>query len=366
MPYTAASLIPELEDVVQRGTPERRSDMLKRVTSLFLEGAPRYNEDHIRLFDDVFLSLVEEIEAKARAELSRRIAPLTNAPLEILRRLAHDDDIAVAGPVLAESPRLETEDLLPVARSKGQAHLFAISSRKGLDETLTDVLVNRGDSDVIRKVASNKGARLSPAGYSTVIERAQNDGVVAEAVVQREDLPDHLFRELLIRATEVVQRRLLAAARPETQSEIRRVLASVSNQMSAAAAPARDFGPALEKVRALHQAGQLGERDIAEFAGDKHYEEMVAALSELCSVPIEVVARLIAGERPDPVLILCKAAGFAWTTTRSIILARPGANGKSNPTLEAAYSNFDKLSASTAQRVVRFWQVTPAPIARAS
>jgi uncharacterized protein (DUF2336 family) len=362
-----SSLIPELEDVVQRGTPERRADMLKRMTSLFLQGAPRYNEDHIRLFDDVFVRLIEEIEAKARAELSRRLAPLSNAPMQILRRLAHDDDIAVAGPVLAESPRLATDDLLPIARSKGQAHLFAISGREGLDETLTDILVNRGNTEVVRKVAANKSARLSPAGYSSVIERAGKDGVLAEAVVQRDDLPDPLFRELLTRATEVVQRRLLAAARPETQAEIRRVLAKVSGEIEAAAAPApaRDFAPALAKMRALHAGAKLTERDIAEAADGKHYEEMVAALSVLCSVPLDVIDKLMHGERPDPVLILCKSAGFAWTTARAIILARPGMHGKSSHSLEEAYANFDKLSASTAQRVVRFWQASQAPLARA-
>ncbi len=363
---TIASLIPELEDVVQHGSPERRADMLKRMTSLFIEGAPRYNDDHIRLFDDVFNRLIEEIETKARAELSRRLAPLLNAPMELLRRLAQDEDIAVAGPVLAESPRLVTDDLLPIARSKGQAHLFAISGRHGLDETLTDVLVNRGDSEVVRKVAANKTARLSPAGYSSVVERAAKDGILAEAVVQREDLPDNLFRELLVRATEVVQRRLLAAARPETQAEIKRVLAKVSDEIRAAVAPARDFGPAQDKIRALLEVGKLGEREVADFAGSRNYEDTAAALSALSSVPIDAIDRLMAGERPDPVLILCKAAGFSWTTARAIILARPGNHGKSSPALEAAYANFDKLSAPTAQRVVRFWQTTDTPLRKAS
>jgi hypothetical protein len=44
-------------------------------------------------------------------------------------------------------------------------------------------------------------------------------------------------------------------------------------------------------------------------------------------------------------------------TARAIIAARPGGKGSSNQALEAAFANFEKLSASTAQRVVRFWQV---------
>jgi len=38
-------------------------------------------------------------------------------------------------------------------------------------------------------------------------------------------------------------------------------------------------------------------------------------------------------------------------------MARPTARGTSTAALDAAFANFEKLSASTAQRVVRFWQV---------
>ncbi len=352
----ALSLIPELEDVVQHGSAEKRAEKLRQITSYFLEQAPSFSEDHIRLFDDVFGQLIEEIETRARAELARRLAPVANAPLEILRRLANDDDIAVAGPVLEQSPRLDEADLLDVANSKGQAHLFAISGRKGLDESVTDVLVRRGDREVVRKVAGNPGARLSEDGYSNLVKRAEKDGDLAEAVAQRPDIPDYLFRELLTRATEVVQRRLLATARPETQAEIRRVLAKVSEEVGAQAKPMRDYAAAQSKVRTLKQSGKLTEAALTGFADAERYEETVAALAELSDVPIEVVDRLMVGERPDPVLILCKAGGFGWNTARAIILTRPAVRGKTSVALEAAFANFDKLSPSTAKRVVRFWQ----------
>jgi hypothetical protein len=73
-------------------------------------------------------------------------------------------------------------------------------------------------------------------------------------------------------------------------------------------------------------------------------------------VPVEVVDRLMSGERADPVLILARAAGFGWPTVREIIIARPGPK-PSSLTLDASYENFERLTAATAQRVVRFWQV---------
>jgi uncharacterized protein (DUF2336 family) len=360
--FAAASLIPELEDVVRNGSREKRADALKRITSLFIEGAAHFNEDHVQLFDDVFSQLIAEIEAKARAELSLRLAPVENAPAAVVRKLAQDDDITVAGPLLMRSRRLDDAALVEIAQSKGQAHLLAIAGRSEIAEAITDVLVKRGDREVIHNVADNRQARLSLNGFSTLVKRAEADGVLAEKVCQRPDIPPHLFRALLMQATDLVQKRLLSKAKPETANEIRRVLAKVSNEIGATAAP-RDYAKAQGVVAALKQAGRLTEAELASFAKDGSFEETVVALAMLCAVPLEVVDRLMSGERADPVLILCKAADFSWQTVRAIILARPGRQGTSTQGFDEAFANFDKLSSSTAQRVVRFWQVRPAKTA---
>ena len=352
----SASLIPELEEVIQHGSQEKRAKMLKRIANLFVDGSPHFNEDHNGLFDDVLCRLVIEIETKARAEMARTLAPIDNAPSGLIKKLARDEDISVAGPVLAESPRLQDNDLVELARTKGQAHLAAIAGRSGIGEAVTDVLVERGDTAVVRNVADNQSAKLSEGGFSALVKRAEGDGDLAEKVGQRPDIPAHLFRDLLVRATAVVQQRLLQAAKPETRNEIQRVLDKISKEFDKSA-PARDYAAAQRTVIALYQTGDLGEAELAAIAKDKKFEETVAALSLLCGVPIETADRLMAGDRPDPILILCKAAGYGWNTARAIIMSRPSAKGTSAHALDAAFANFEKLSASTAQRVVRFWQV---------
>jgi uncharacterized protein (DUF2336 family) len=351
------SLIPELEEVLQNGSREKRADTLKRITSLFVDGASRYTEDHVRLFDDVFGRLIAEIEAKARAELSSRLAPVENAPANVVRHLAQDDDISIAGPMLMRSGQLEEADILEIAKKQSQAHLLAISARTGIGEAITDVLVKRGDREVVRNVADNQRARLSPTGFSTLVKRAVTDGILAEKVGQRSDIPAHLFRDLLMQATEVVQKRLLVKAKPETADEIRRVLAKVSSEI--AQSKPRDYTAAQRTVLALRQAGTFGETELCDFAKAGRFEESVAALSLLCAVPIEVVDRFMLADRADPLLILCKCAGFGWPTARAIMTVRPGRQASSQG-LDDAYANFEKLSPSTARRVVRFWQVRPA------
>ena len=349
----SASPIPELENVIQAGSPQQRAEALKRITAFFLSGASRFNEDHVRLFDDVFGRLIAEIESKARAELAHRLAPVANAPVEVVRRLAKDDDIAVAGPLLSQSRRLAETDLVDIARTKSQAHLLAISGRAGIAEPVTEVLVRRGDREVVRTVAENRQARLSEDSFSALVDRAEKDGVLAEKVGLRPDIPPRLFRDLLLKATEVVQQRLFASARPETQAEIRRVLAKISDEVGAYAAP-RDYSQAQRTIRG---EGKLDEAALVDFAKGRKYEETIAALASLCSVPIDVVDRLMGGDRPDPILILCKSAGWGWPTAKTIIMARPSGKGSSSQGLDTAYSNFERLSPATAQRVMRFWQL---------
>ena len=349
-----ASLLPELEDVVQHGSAEKRAETLRRITSLFLDGAAAFNDEHVAVFDDVIGYLIEEIETRALAELAIRLAPVPNAPVGVVTRLAESDDIAVAEPVLKKA-RISDPELIRIAQTKGQAHLLALSSRGKVSEALADVIVARGDREVSRSIAINAAAKLSENAFSTLIKRAEQDGVLAERVGQRTDIPPRLFRQLLMQASDVVQKRLLAQAKPETAAEIRKILARVTDEVGARAAP-RNYTAALTAVRQMHKDGRLSEADIVAFAEAGKYEETIAALATLCAVPVEVVDRLMNGERADPVLILARAAGFGWPTVRSVICSRPGPK-PSRDVLDAALENFERLTPGTAQRVVRFWQV---------
>lgn len=350
------SLIAEIEEAVQRGSPDRRADTLRNVADLFLGAAVRLSEDKVALFDDVIGHLIDQIEIKALVELGERLAPIANAPVEVIRRLAHHDDVAVAGPVLMHSARLTEGDLLEIAETKGQAHLLAMSNRKRLGEPLTDILVRRGNNAVLRKVAGNSGARFSHIGFGALVDRARNDGALAEQVVGRDDVPPHLVRMLVSQATEVVHRHLLAVAPPDVKIEIERVLAKVSAEVTVELSAARE-GSAVDMVRAMHEDGKLGERDLDSFARAGRFDEAVAALALLCDMPLDVVDSVMRDDRVDPIVILAKSAGLDWHTLCALISIGRGGRGVSALDLQTVRQDFNRLSRSTARRVLRFWQV---------
>jgi uncharacterized protein (DUF2336 family) len=354
---TQASLIPELDDVLSHGSVEKRADTLRRITNLFIDGVGYYDEDHVGLFDDVLVRLLVDVESKTLAEVAHRLAPVETAPPKLIRRLAEHDDIAIAGPVLKRSVRLLESELIAIATTMGPDHLLAISGRHQIGMAVTDILVERGDRDVVRSLVANTGATFSEASFDNLLKRAETDGILAETLGQRSDIPIYLFCQLVAQAKEVVNRRLEAASGPQAQSEIKRLLFEVSNHVDATAAPQRDYRAAQREVSDMRQNGSLDQTQLATFARTGRFEEMVTALSTLCAVPLEVVDRLMAGDRTDPVLILCKAVGFEWQTVRAILVAHPGGKVARAQRFDEARRNFERLSQSTAQRVVRFWQI---------
>jgi uncharacterized protein (DUF2336 family) len=349
-----ALYIPELDELIMRGSRERQTETLERVTAFFLDGASRFNEDHVQLFDLVFTRMLDHIGTTARSELSCRLAPVGNAPAAAVRRLAHDDSIAVAGPVLKQA-RLSEGDLIDIVQNKSQAHLLAISTRVRLAEPVTDVLLRHGDQEVLRSLADHRGARLSRDGFCILVERAKTDAVLAEKILLRPDVPPRLVHDLLLTATDAVRRGLIPRAAAEKRS-------GVGHAPATASIGSRDNSRAQRRIAALHQEGKLDEALLIAFAENGEYEQMIAALASLCAVPVEVVDRLMDAEQPDPVLILCKSAGWAWTTTAAILKARPCSARASSENFDNARADFDRLSLTTARRVVRFWQVRPRTI----
>jgi len=353
------SLIAELEDAIQSGSKDKRIDALRRITDLFVADADRLNDQQIDVFDDVLGHLIKRIEARALAELSERLAPIKNAPNDVVRRLASDDDITVAAPILTQSLRLSDGDLIEIASTKTQAHLLAISERPNINTPVTDVLLKRGDEQVFHKLAGNSGANFSENGFAALVKHSERDERLAEKVGLRLDVPLRLFRELLMRATEAVRSRLLALAGPEVREQIQRVLATISEDARHEAnfQSAQEATKAQARALALQADGLLNEASLFEAAKAGRHADTIAALALLCGAPFSLVENLLQSEHREALLVPCKAAGIEWPTVRIILNSRSSGRTMADQDLDRARNDYGKLSQNNARRVLRFWQV---------
>jgi uncharacterized protein (DUF2336 family) len=350
------SLLDELESAIQSGSSDRRAEMLARITDLFVDNAPRVNDEQVGVFDDVFEYLIREIESEAMLQLSNRISAVDNAPERLIRRLAHDDAIEVSGPVLARSDRLGEDELLAIARTRSQAHLAAIAGRAALGEQVTDVLVERGDVAVARKVAANSGARISELSLRSLVDRASDDGDLAHAVARRRELPPAMFRNLLARATDAVRKRLIDTANPATAKVINKIIAEISQKVESQTVSKRDYQNGKLAVIELQKQSGISPAAMVQFAKAQKLEETVVALSLLTGVSIDVIDRFLDDPSDDPILILCKAMDLDWNTTLPVLTVRHGVVQLRESRAEEANKKYRKLSTYSAQRVMRFWQ----------
>lgn len=184
---SSAALMRELNHAITVGSSERRLEMLRHVTEQFLTNASRLDQEHIELFDDVFVTLTKTIEAQALAQLSTSLASSGYTPKKTVQALAHHDEIAVSGPILSQSPALSDSDLVSIATTQNQEHLVAISQRATISEVVTDTLLKCGNTDVTHTLAKNSGARFSKAGFAVLVQRAKTDPNLAEPLSQRAD-----------------------------------------------------------------------------------------------------------------------------------------------------------------------------------
>ena len=348
-------LISELEDAVRRGSPEKRVETLKRVTDLFLGGCERLTEVQIQVFDDVLGHLITRMESKALVELSERLAPINNAPINVVHTLARDDEIAIAGPVLSLSDRLTTPDLIEIALAKSQSHLLAISKRSSLSESLTETLIERGDRQVLNKLAENAGARFSERAYAYLVEQSEADETLLEKIGLRIDIPLHIFRSLLMRVTEAVRARLLALATPEKRDEIREILASIPNAVIENEELDNDFPAAQRLVELMRENGELDQVALLELAKGRKYAAAVTALATLCSAPVDMIKQMLDDGRNEPLLVPCKVAGLSWLTLRALLQDDLLGRVASEDELNKLKSDYIRLSPSTARKLLEFW-----------
>jgi uncharacterized protein (DUF2336 family) len=360
------ALIHEIDLTIAHSSSGRRAEMVRHLTDLFLVNSDQYSDEEIALIDDVLVRLVATIEESARALLAIRLGPISNAPPKILRALAFDDAIDVASPILIRSERLDDEILIGCAKTKSQEHLLAISRRKTLAEAVTDILVERGDQQVVLSTVKNSGARFSNNGFEILVRRSDGDDLLAKCVGTRPDIPPHLFQQLLEIASETVRAKL-EAENPSARHDIQSVIVDVTSRIrtQAIVQPSK-YATAQVLVETLNLSGKLNPARLDIFAKAGQFEETVAALALMAGMPTDVVERKMNDEHAEFLLVLTKAIGLSWATTKIILELRAEKMLRSPYEIEQCFKSFHRLSQPTAQKILGFHRAREFPVTKRS
>jgi len=358
------SLVDELEAVIVSRDIGSRVDVLRRVTDLFVTGADRFDGAQRALFDEVMGRLVEEIDYAARVAFGERLATISNAPPKVSCALALDNSIEVAGPLLLHSDQLDDETLSVSAKTASQQHLFAISQRKAVSKDITDILVERGNQQVVISTATNSGAKFSEYGYSKLVVRSENDDKLSLVVLSRPEIPRECLLTLFSIASEAVQLEFETVNRRKA-ALLRRMIKQATDQIQMQARECTpNYAGLLAQIQSLRKAGLLTEDKVCEFADAKEFDKTAIALSLLSNMPIGAIERAMVHNQSDQILVVAKFLDLSWETTKAIVLVAP--KEISAHKLERCFANYEKMKIETARTAIQFYRLQERAVKAAS
>jgi uncharacterized protein (DUF2336 family) len=344
----------QIEKSLELRRANKRGRILREVVDLFLERPAEYTGTQLELFERVMLKLIDQVDIEVRAHLSERLAPGAYTPPRVAQHFASDDAIAVAGPMLSQSPCLDEDFLVASALTKSQQHLLAISSREWIGPRITDVLVDRGDRTVVMRLAANEGATFSDAGHSALAERARHDRELARTALCRANISRPQMLALVERASAAVREQLIAEdARGATQ--IIDVVREANRRLRAdSQLTSEGFERARQRIAALQRSSGLSESDLLRFVHQSQFEEVVVALSVMSGLGSTDIERMLVEASHDRLLIVARALGLSWGVVGELVAMT---QHKSPDAMERLRLRYLAIPRQTAIRTLHFHQL---------
>lgn len=316
-----------------------------------------------QLAADILVGLLRTSNVDLRRRCAAGLVRIREAPKALLRYLARDE-ITVAAPLLEEGAGFDDSDLVATVRAGVSAHWLAIARRRGLTETVSDALLQTGDTTVIEALLRNPYSRLSTYGVDLAVARSRQAPTLPSLLAPRAELrPTQalvlfwwaefetrvaILRRFAIDRNVLIQELgdvfKLAAKEGWADADTRKTLQVIERrQRNRAAAAQSPFG-------SLEGAIAAAERGVD--------RALVHEIAHLSGVKPTTASQILSDAGGEAIGVFCKATGLKRPNVLALwrALKRPPGNpdATDNPLGRTLYV-FDTLATAKAQTVLRYW-----------
>jgi uncharacterized protein (DUF2336 family) len=359
MAEESRSQVAELVDLARQKTAESRKVLLDNMYDMFISNENRLNDHERALMGDILVKLVGNIETAVRRQLSERLSEVDTAPPEVIRLLANDM-IEIARPVLENSSVLHNEDLVEIIRHRTDEHRLAIAIREGVDEEVSDALVEFGDQDVIEALLKNPDAEISRRAMEYLVAESRRVDRFQEPLVNRADLPVDLAYRMYWWVSAALRRKIVLDFEVD-ELEIDSVIEDATKRAIAEHEPMDSASAkAYRLVHKMWEAGELSIRFLLQALRQQRTQVFVAGLAVLANLTLTIAQRIFADKGGESLAIVCKAIGVTRSdfTTLFLLLqqARDGGRGQATGILNEILSLYDSIERNNAVVALRLWQ----------
>ncbi len=356
----------ELTQIANERSPEKRLELLHKVTDLYFEGFGAHSASEAFLFNDIMEKIVEMFSRDLKRQVSATLAVLPEFPTEIVKSFAQDEDIEIARPVLRNALSLTDDDLVRLAERGSQAHLNAIAGRSTLPEKVTDVLIDRGDKGVVRTITANHGAKFSDQGMNRLVDKAVEDIDLRELLVERPDLSPRVVERILPLVSESLIMKLAERGYEVDGALPADMIASLRQRFTAALRTRKEnilqVSVVIDEIRKGNVTLDDSVRQIAESG---RLLDVSTILSAFARLEQDHVFNLIYRGQLQTVLILGRSLELSWPTLDAMLAVRAAKQRTSYYSDPAVKRDYEAVDLAIAQRAIRFLRVRQVATAQA-
>lgn len=198
----------DVKNLSQNPSVENKAVTVQKITAYY--SGSKITERGLRLAEDIFRIMVEDVEIKVREILSESLKNCKNIPKDIAYKLINDKN-SVAIPFIKYYANLTKEDLINILEAQNIDKQKAVAQRKNLSEDISQYIAEKCPEEVVGILISNDSANIVEHTYHTIVNKYPNSENIKKRLVYRSELPISVIEKIVNSLSEELQRRLLIA-----------------------------------------------------------------------------------------------------------------------------------------------------------
>jgi len=337
--------VQRLVDLAHDATADGREALYHSVADLYEELGDELTLAERQIMDEIMHALTRGVEMSVRLALAERLKEKATAPRALILMLANDA-IDVAFPVLQRSALLSAHDLIDVVKLRTRQHQLAVAAREYIGESVSEVLADTADAEIVTTLLKNQSARISAPVMVDLVETSRAAGALQEPLLARQDLPSALAARMYSWVADALQNFILVNF-PVSERDIAEAVDATREQLIAAAIQTgRARSPTEQIIDKLHDKGELKPEFLTNALRRGEVALFELAFARLCGVPLLVMHRVLYDEGAEGLALACRAIGVGRETFRMMFEMTRRSRGRGmviDPAIAAkAFDLFDK------------------------
>lgn len=252
-------------------------------------------------------TLAQDEVVQVRKALSDVLRDHTDAPAEVVNRLARDVERVVSEPILRFCLALADEEIIDILKNHPESWVISsLAGRPRVSEAVAGAIMDTEDSSAISTLLNNPACILAVDRLYEIIERAHDYPDWHRPIALRPELSADLAHRL----AGFVDKSILEVLekRSDFDPETKRLVSDIVKRRLVFLSETTPPEAAAARVERFAREKRLTVESIQDALAWHDHEFAVLALSYLSGIHAQVVRRMVETRKAKPVVALCRKA----------------------------------------------------------